>query len=234
MGIILRIDIEKPFGNHTLLRKLLSKAVENYFPNALIPFGYLDHLKTLLRFLNKEKVIATLFHRLSNIPDAETRQLIFEGGHESGLHFENSRSRNTFESELLQFKAKMGNLPMLVSKHGSGHHKLGKYHYAPYEPEKYKKWAKELGVRFPSGNRIPENRNDLLQIDGYFEHVFWMEEDYRKGNFSRFEDFLDLAKKQDLVILIHPESFANSLNLRVEFVKLISMAEEKNIEWKQF
>ena len=47
MGIILRVDIEKAYGNHTLIRKVLSKVIENYYPTAPIIFGYLDHLKII-------------------------------------------------------------------------------------------------------------------------------------------------------------------------------------------
>ena len=40
-----------------------------------------------------------------------------------------------------------GHLITAVSKHGSGQHKHGLYHYKSYEPEKYIEWCRQAGIR---------------------------------------------------------------------------------------
>jgi hypothetical protein len=87
MSLILRVDVEKPYGNHTLIRKITSKIVENYYPTAPLIYGYLDHLKLLIKFLNQSKITATFFHRLCNLPTPDFVQNYKENGHQLGLHF---------------------------------------------------------------------------------------------------------------------------------------------------
>lgn len=232
MGIILRVDIEKAYGNHTLIRKVLSKVIENYYPTAPIIYGYLDHLKILLNEINQSNVKATFFHRLSNLPTPDLVQFYEDYGHQLGLHFENSRSIETVKREIDYFEEKVKFKVKTMSKHGSGYYTLGKFHYSPYEPEKYKVWANHLQVDFLCGNGIASNIQELYDVNGYFEKIFWLEDDYRNENFNSIESLIDAAKERDVVILIHPESYMNIKSVREDFAQIVEKAKILGIEWK--
>jgi hypothetical protein len=234
MAIILRVDVDKPYGNHTLVRKIASKIVEDFLPDLNLKFEYLSHLKEFIRHCNDKGIVGTFFHRICTLPDEDTMHLISIGGHEIGLHLENSRNKNTFYSELNQIKSKLNLNIKSFSKHGSGVYKLGKYHYPIYEPELYKKWAIEFGIKYPSGNGIPLTPEDLYSHDGYYENIFWIEPSYRNSGFNNLIDLIQIAKKRDIVVLIHPCNFLSDKNTRKEFDKLIELAKLNNIDWVLF
>ncbi|MGV3599483.1 MAG: hypothetical protein ACO1PI_16595 [Bacteroidota bacterium] len=235
MALILRVDVDKPYGRHTLLRKVLSKIKEDYFPALPIKAGYLSHLKQFITFCNQHRVSGHFYHRISTAPDAETLNLQAKGGHITGLHLENSRSKETLKSELEELQRKVNGLKVdTFSKHGSGTYKLGKYHYAPYEPLKYKMWAKELGLKYFSGNGIAEKPEDLEDVDGYYENLFWVEPYYRSPNFNKLADVVATAKNKDVVILIHPCNYLADKQTKEDFEMLVEMAKKEKVEWKMF
>jgi hypothetical protein len=234
MAIILRVDVDKPYGNHTVLRKIASKMVEDFMPNFNLKIGYLSHLKEFIRYCNVKGVVGTFFHRICTLPDQDTLDLLQIGGHEIGLHLENSRNRDTFYNELNQIKSYTYLNVKSFSKHGSGVYKLGKYHYPKYEPELYKKWAIELGIRYPSGNGIPLKPEDLFSRDGYYENIFWIEPSYRSSRFNNLGDIIKIAKKNDIVVLIHPCNFLSDVATRKEFQNLVELAAVNNINWALF
>lgn len=234
MSIILRVDVDKPYGNSTLLRKIVSKIEEDYITYPLLSRKmYLSHLIRFLKFCNSNNVPSILYHRHCTIPDKKVLELIKIGGHKIGLHAENTRNFNTFKDELERFKEKV--FPMQVdsfSKHGSGNLKLGKYHYAPFEPEKYLEWAKKLDVKFISGNDIAEKADDLYPVNNYFSKIFWVERPYRSSHFYELDNLIDAAKSNDVVVLIHPCNFDSTQEVFDDFTKLINLAKNKNVAWK--
>ena len=232
MPIHLRIDVEKPYGNHTLPRKIVSKVIEAYFPFAPRLKGYLSHLKEFIQICNEAGVKAMFFHRLCNVPDQEVLDLYTKGGHQLCFHFENSRSFDTLRDEIILFNKKVEVNVKLISKHGSGYYKLGKHHYPKYEPQKYREWADHLGVKFLFGNGIPEKLDDLKSINGYFENVFWMEGEYRHKNLFSLDEILRYANEKDVVILGHPESFFNIKQVEKDFRELFFQVANKKIGWK--
>ena len=106
MGIILRVDVEKAYGNHTFMRKVPSKVNENYYPTSPIFYGYLDHLKIFLNDINQYNIEATCYHRLSNLSMPDLVQYYEAKGHQLGLHFENSRSLEMVKEKLITLKKK--------------------------------------------------------------------------------------------------------------------------------
>ena len=82
------------------------------------------------------------------------------------------------------------------TKHGSGFYKLGKNHYPPYEPDKYKVWAKEIGIEFIFGNGIPSKVEDIIQVDGFYNNMFWMEPDYRSSTFNSIDKLIEIIQLQ--------------------------------------
>lgn len=234
MAIILRVDVDKPYGNHTIIRKIASKVVEDFIPNFNIKHGYLSHLKEFIRYCNSKGVVGTFFHRICTLPDKETLGLLSDSGHVIGLHLENSRNKDTFIMELDLMKSKLNLNINTFSKHGSGVYKLGKYHYPKYEPEIYKNWAYEYKINYPSGNGIPLKPEDLFSVDDYYEYVFWIESKYRNSNFNDLTELIQIAKFKDIVVLIHPCNFLSDENTRKEFDNLIRLAKFNNVDWVLF
>jgi hypothetical protein len=236
MAIILRVDVDKPYGNHTILRKVASKVKEDYFPKMSFHSGYLSHLKEMLRLCNENNIQGTFYHRICTLPDFESIELLKEGNHEWGLHLENSRNEETFISEWNEFRNHPGcNQTSSFSKHGSGVHKLGKYHYPIYEPEVYKVWVENKNLQFPSGNGIASRKEELFSDEsGFFKSLFWLEPNYRNIGYDKVEYLIEAALESDVVALIHPCNFVSDPIARKDFLFMINLASKNNISIKSF
>jgi hypothetical protein len=231
MPFILRVDIDKPYGHHSFIKKVLSKVREDYYFPALNSLGYLKPSIEFLNFCNMVNVPAFLYFRNCTVPNSQVKDLILRGGHIVGFHAEDTRSIETFRSELTLFEEKIGFKVNFFTKHGSGKLKLGRNHYAPYEPEKYKKWGKQLNLDFSFGNGIAKNFNDLGVKDKFYEYMFWMEPEYRDVNFNSIENLIDYAKENIVVLVIHPANFYTHNNVREDLEKLIQLSKTNSIEW---
>jgi hypothetical protein len=195
--------------------------------------AYLSHQIQFLEFCNKNSVKGYFYYRTCTRPNEKVLKLMASGKHKTGFHAENTRTFETFKSELNSFRNKLPGVNVSTfSKHGSGILKLGKNHYPPFEPEKYLKWAKELDCAFPSGNGICESEEDLSDTNGFYEKIFWIEPDYRLPGFDSIKQLVETAKKQRVVILIHPENYIARKQVADEFKLLVKLAKEENIEWE--
>jgi hypothetical protein len=234
MSIILRADVDKPYGNSTLLRKIVSKLEEDYLSFQLLNSKmYLSHLSSFLQFCNSENVAGIMYFRHCTLPDKKNLDLMHLGGHKLGFHAENTRSFKTFKDELNLFREKVKPYEVnSFSKHGSGVHKLGKNHYPLYEPDKYLEWSKQLNISYISGNDIATSSKELFPVDNYFSKIFWIEREYRNKNFFELEDFVNAAKTNDVVLLIHPCNFDSTEVVREDFMNLIKLAKRENVSWK--
>lgn len=231
MGLILRVDVDKPYGHSNLFYKIISKISEDFwFPN--ISFIYLFHLKCFLRYCNKNSVRGYFYHRMCTVPSLSIYNLLNKGNHKIGFHAENTRSIETFERELAKFKSNAYCKTCdSFTKHGSGTYKLGKHHYPPYEENKYIDWARRLQIKFPFGNGIASNSNDFNIENGFYKNMFWLEPEYRAESLSSIEEIIEIAKHQDVPVLIHPCNFYTFKVVRKEFEKLVELAKINNIEW---
>lgn len=233
MSILFRVDVDKPLGHHNLLAKIGSKLSEDLHISVRKHPQYLFHLKEMLRFLNERNVQAFFYFRLMTLPDSETMALLKSGNHSYGYHIENTRSFETFKNEIEKFN-QAGFHSNHFTKHGSGSYKLGRFHYAPYEPLKYLEWADKLNLTFYSGNDIPKCQEDLYDKRNHFyTNVFWGESNYRDKNFNNVEDFVDAALYKDVIFLTHPENFYTHKNVKNDVENMISRAKSKNTNWIQ-
>jgi len=233
MPLLLRCDIDKPYGNHTLIRRVISKAREDYLFPAIGLFNYLDHVKQLILFCNSFGVRAHLYHRLCTMPDARTMELILSGGHHFGFHSENTRSFETFVEELALFRKKA--YPLIVNsfnKHGSGILKLGRNHYPQYEPDKYRSWSCKIDVQFSFGNGIVSEPSDFDDCINYFPKMFWIEREYRDLKFNALEELVLLGKSKNVVLLIHPSNFISNENVFNDLKAVFTLASQNRIDWK--
>jgi len=235
MALILRIDVDKPFGHKSFIKKVKSKLFEDYFSfSSIFLPGYLNHLKEFIVFCNENHVVGSFYFRLCTFPNKKIEDLLKIGGHRIGIHAENTRSFETLKEEIEKFKKNGLQLNIdSFTKHGSGSLKLGKYHYAPYEPDKYLEWASVLKIPFHSGNGIPKTKEDLIRkSNGLIENVFWLEKEYRDPKLNKLEDIIEISKEIDVVVLIHPSNFQTYSHVKNDLETLIHLAKENDVKWK--
>ena len=227
MALILRLDVDKPYGHHTLIRRVASKIVEN----SIIPppqIGYLSHLTTTLEILDQYQIKAILYFRRCSVPTPSSLEAIRKSGHQIGWHAENTMSIESLRDELEFAKTKLGNLHSF-SKHGSGEKKLGYHHYFPYEPEKYIHWSKTLGVKFPFGNGVAKKKPD--QMNDFFPDMFWIEKNYRSDEYNSIQKLVEDSKQSDIVVISHPENIVTSKQCRDDLVSICKLARQMNVKW---
>lgn len=236
MGLILRVDVDKPYGNSNIIRKIFSKVIEDFIPIPFIgTYGYLSHLKEFIEFCNSENISAFFYHRNCTRPDQQVIELLKKGGHKLGLHSENTKTFECFEKEVLIMRKKVNGINVdSFSKHGSGVLKLGKNHFPSYEPEKYREWALKVGINYFSGNNIATNEIDLDSINGFYPSAFWIEREYRDPFFKDIKEVVEIAKKKDIIILIHPCNYESTQEVKDDFKLLIQLVKENGIKWKVF
>jgi hypothetical protein len=233
MPLIVRIDVDRPYGRQPLWRHALSRASSDlYFP-AVAGLGYLRELGTVLRMLNDHQARAHVFFRRCTLPSPAIRELLQSGGHAMGMHLENSRSFDTFHREKQEIEQHLGQPITLLSKHGSGGRRYGRHHHAPYEPEKYEAWCAESGVRYFLGNledpRILPFCSRLGDVRVY-PAAFWLEPAWRDDAQFPVQWLVDRAQDDDIVLLIHAENVLASDKLIRDLERLLSTLKTRILE----
>ncbi len=229
MALIIRIDVDRPYGRRPLARHLLSRLSSDlYFPK-VAGFGFLAELQTMLNWLNERSARAYVFFRRCTLPSAPVLELLDVGRHEIGLHLENSRSIATFQQEKEILEHHVGRKVLAVSKHGSGGGKFGLHHYAPYEPEKYVEWAQRVSMRLFLGNLQdptvePTRNGDAVLV---FPSAFWLEPHWRDTQTFTVNWMLERARQKDVVLLVHPENILAHAGLSADFKTLVGTLESK-------
>src|ERR1039458_8205842 len=185
MALIVRIDVDRPYGKQGFIRHVASRIASDYYLPQMKWLTYLDELKTILSILEANRKSAWVFFRKCTHPNEEVHALMKSGAHKYGLHLENSRSFATFHNELNSLENSLGFKVQAFSKHGSGRMRYGRNHFAPYEPKKYEEWGKQVGLKLFLGNLEdpqlrPSNDDGLL----VFPSAFWLESHWR--NTQRF------------------------------------------------
>lgn len=223
MALIIRIDVDRPYGKQGLVRHVASRVSSDYdLPRLFLPrmawLRYLDELKTILRILNAHGRSAYVFFRKCSYPSAEVRELMAQGNHVYGLHLENSRTADTFREELAALERELGFPLTAFSKHGSGRDTLGRHHFAPYEPERYLPWAKQAGLKFFFGNLedprlLPRDESGLL----FYPSAFWLEPHWRDKQKFPIEWLLREAAERDVVMLLHADNVTADPEIMREF-----------------
>lgn len=232
MALVIRIDVDRPYGRSPLARHILSRIGSDfYFPRVRL-FGFLNELKTMLNWLNDEGARAHIFFRRCTLPSEETLRILDAGGHEIGLHLENSRSVESFLREKRIVERHAARIVSAVSKHGSGGAKYGYHHHAPYEPAKYVEWARASGMRLFLGNQEdptipPLNAGPGLTV---FPAAFWLEPHWRDTEKFTVEWLLAAARERDIVMLVHPENIIADSKLVADFKRIIRTVPSKVIQ----
>ena len=229
MALIVRIDVDRPYGKSPFLRHVFSRLSSDiYFPR-IEAFGYLAELKLILQMLNTAGVRAYVFFRRCTLPSGPILELIDSGGHEIGLHLENSRSFETFKEEKAVLERHIGRQVTSVSKHGSGKKKHGFHHFAPYEPDKYILWAQKSGMKVFLGNledpTIPPPKGEMdLKI---YPAAFWLEPSWRDKRRFPVDWLRSKATTSDIVLLMHPDNVLADPSLTEDLRGLLSSLETR-------
>jgi len=229
MALIIRIDVDRPYGRRPLPRHFLSRLSSDlYFPK-VSGFGFLAELRTMLDWLNQEGARAHVFFRRCTLPSKSTIDILDAGGHEIGLHLENSRSLETFLKEKQIVERHVARSVLAVSKHGSGGAKYGFHHYSPYEPERYVEWARHASMRLFLGNLQDPSIEPTHAGDGLlvFPSAFWLEPPWRDTTKFTVDWLLDRAKCRDIVMLVHPENVLADPGLVAAFKRVIRKLESR-------
>jgi hypothetical protein len=229
MPLIIRIDVDRPYGREPLGRHLLSRlGSDMYFPR-IAGFGFLSELQTMLRWLNEAGAQAYVFFRRCTLPSRPILGLLKAGRHEIGLHLENSRNFGTFRDELDLLERHTGTRILAISKHGSGGGKFGLHHYPPYEPERYTEWAQEASLRLFLGNSQDPTLGPVFVGNGLrvFPSAFWLEPYWRDTERFTLNWLLEHAAERDIVLLVHPENVLADAGLTGAFKSLIGRLQSR-------
>jgi hypothetical protein len=226
MALILRIDVDRPYGKRGLLRHVASRVASDYYLPRVKGLGYLRDLEAILKILNERGKQAYVFFRKCTYPTPVIRSLMQQGGHQFGLHLEDSRSARTFQQELSALERCLNRRVTAFSKHGSGRLRLGRHHYPPYEPERYRPWAQAAGMKYFFGNLEdpelrPEQDGELVN----FPSAFWLEPSWRDVNRFPIEWLLREANERNVVLLLHPDNVTASQAISDDFVLAIEKLE---------
>jgi hypothetical protein len=223
MALIIRIDVDRPYGKQPLVRHLLSRLSSDLYLPRVGAFGYLSELKTMLGWLNEARARSYVFFRRCTLPNEPVLKLLNAGKHVAGLHLENSRSFETFCEEIGILEKYFGTKMSALSKHGSGKGKYGFHHYPPYEPEKYMDWAERVSMRLLLGNLEDPTLEPIQTSKGLltFPSAFWLEPYWRDTKTYTVEWLMEHAQHQDIVLLVHPENVIADPKLTADFRKLI-------------
>lgn len=218
MALIVRIDVDRPYGKQGFVRHVASRISSDYFLPRIQWLRYLHELKTILHILSANGKSAHVFFRKCSYPTPD----VLTGNHYWGLHLENSRSEESFTEELSALERRLGQKVVEFSKHGSGRLHLGRHHYAPYEPERYIPWAQQAGIKLFFGNL--ENPELPPQRDGgllFYPSAFWLEPFWRDKKKFPIEWLLEEAKARDVVMLLHPDNVTSDPQIMREFLMAV-------------
>lgn len=232
MALVIRIDVDRPYGRKPLARHLLSRLSSDFYLPRIPAFGYLSELQTMLSWLNEARARAYVFFRRCTLPSQSVLDLLESGRHEVGLHLENSRSFDTFTQEVGILESYFGKKILAVSKHGSGNGKYGFHHYAPYEPAKYIEWAERASMQLFLGNLEDPTLAPVTTGKGLlnFPSAFWLEPHWRDAETFTMGWLLKRARQQDVVLLVHPENVLADSRLSADFQRLIQSLDSRVLQ----
>jgi hypothetical protein len=229
MTLIVRIDVDRPYGRAPLLRHVASRISSDYYLPRIEQLGYLRELLRMLQMLTECGVAAHVFFRKCTLPSAEVLEALDRGRHVIGLHLENSRSFETFADEKTALERCVGRPVRVMSKHGSGAERYGRRHHAPYEPEKYLDWAHRSGMSLLLGN-LEDPTLVPLQTEGgvtFHPSAFWLEPYWRDCTRFTIDWLIDKARTDDVVMLVHPENVFAQPALAADFQRVVENCEPK-------
>jgi len=231
MAVILRIDVDSPYGKKNLITHSFSRLASDFNLPPILMLPYLKYLNNFLKYLNNKSIQGYFFFRRCTLPTNELLKILREGGHIIGLHLENSRSFDSFKNEIDIMQNSINAKVEVFSKHGSGKYKHGYYHYPAYEPDKYLQWGLNLGMKIFFGNlEIPTIPSSVINERlVFFPAAFWLEHHWRNTKLYDINWLIQESKTCDIVLLIHIENLISNRLFLSEFEQIIQNTKIKTI-----
>ncbi|RJO60854.1 hypothetical protein C4544_04225 [candidate division WS5 bacterium] len=233
MPLVLRVDVDKPYGRENIIQKVLSKIREDYWFPPLVSLGYLSHVKKFLKFLESENIHAHIYFRRCTLPPKEWLGTSILSQHSIGHHAEDTRSFEALASEYEIIQKYMRPIKIAsFNKHGSGNLKLGRYHYPLYEPDQYREWGQELGVPFLFGNEELVSRSiPYPEYIGYYPNMYWIDRTYNESEQLNLEEIVKLATDRNIIVIIHPANYIADKQVERRMKELVSIARKYKVQW---
>ncbi len=233
MSLILRVDVDKPFGRATFREKVLSKVREGFWFPAISCLGYLNHLEMFLAFLSEEKIKAHIYFRKCTLPPKGWLDESLLDKHMLGFHAENTRNYETFRKELEEVQGYFSSKRLSsFTKHGSGEWKSGRNHYPSYEPDKYLDWAEVSGIPFLFGNGEINKSSEFLRQNQFYPNMFWIDRFHSDCEQFTLQWIIDVARDKNVIVIIHPSNFVANKWVEDNMKKLVFLADTNNVFWK--
>ncbi|UCG02604.1 MAG: hypothetical protein JSW11_01160 [Candidatus Heimdallarchaeota archaeon] len=230
MPIILRIDVDNPYGYYSFPKKVLNYFSTNYrrFPIRYDFLGYLAQAKSLFHTLREAKIPATWFFRVQSRPNRKFQQELLSSGHEIAYHAERTASLRYFQDDLQELSKNLPTPILGYSKHGSGQLKLSKYHTVEYDFPSLIKLGQEMNLRYFTGNEEIPTLEPLqmgeLQV---FKGSFWLDENYRDVVRYPITWLIEAASKgKTIVLLTHPYKWVYSRKEKEDFQTLVEAIDD--------
>lgn len=218
LAVILRVDIDNPYGWQNFGKKTLNYLRLNWWFPAAKKLGYLKSLDELLDDLEARKIPATLFFTKFTTP----KNLEPYKKHEVGAHLISARNYNEFLKELSQISKKLHRKIQGFTKHGSGKQKLCRTHTTKYEPDKYIDWAKKANLEYFLGNsENPEEKPYFAGNVLVYPSAFWIHKNYRADKHT-INWLAEESKNRDIIVLLHPYNWATNKQVRKDYEKIIT------------
>jgi hypothetical protein len=229
MSLILRIDVDSPYGKKNPLIHLCSRLASDFDLQPYTMLPYLKYLNEFIDYLNSKSLRGYFFFRKCTLPLDKTIELLKIGKHVVGHHIENSRSFETFRDELNIIEDKINIKVEVFSKHGSGKYKYGINHYPSYEPEKYLEWGTKVGMKIFYGNLENPGLTSTITMNNilFFPAAYWLEPHWRDTKSFNSEWLIQESKIRDIVILIHVENVFSNHVLFEELESILANTEIK-------
>ena len=233
MPLILRVDVDKPYGRANIGGKILSKVCENFWLPQMASLGYLKDLKKFLGFLRSEKISAHIYFRICTLPPQGWSDKSLLDGHMIGLHSEDTRTIDTFRDELKTLQAHFSSRVISsFTKHGSGKWKSGRKHYPLYEPDKYLRWADDIGVPFLFGNQEVHNVEDVTGEAGFYPRMYWIDRLHINSSMPGIMQAIEWAKQGcHVIVIIHPCNFIGDREVEKNMRRLVACSKEQGVAW---
>ncbi|MBI5102984.1 MAG: hypothetical protein HZB33_14295 [Nitrospirae bacterium] len=233
MPLVLRVDADKPYGRANVGEKILSKVCENYWLPQMASLGYLGALEKFLVFLREEDIYSHIYFRKCTLPTLGWKGELLLEGHKIGLHAEDTRTVDTLREELKTLQRHF-HLRQISSftKHGSGCWKSGRNHYPLYEPDKYLRWADDLGVPFLFGNGEVKTAEDVTGESGFYPNMYWIDRLHQSSDMPGFTEAVQWAKQGGhVIVIIHPCNFVGDSEVDKNMRKLVAFSKEEGVSW---
>jgi hypothetical protein len=217
MGVILRIDVDTPYGWQRFVEKAINYLRLNWWFPALTTLGYLHSLDRLLDDLDARNIPAMFFFTRFTTPTNIERYKKYN----VGAHIISAQNYTEFQKELEYISNKLHRKISGFTKHGSGKLKLCRTHTPQYELTTYINWAQKAKQQYFLGNgENPEEKGFYVDNVLVYPSAFWINRNYRSQKYT-IDWLAEAAKDKTVIVLLHPYNWFINKQIKADYDCLI-------------